>query len=147
MYLYNIKISQKQLALQNSTICYVGQWYMAYIALTKRISFSKSSHITNILFIAKIFLVGLGYKNFVYKHKLYILIGDSNYILLEIPREVNVLCRKNQIFGIGKNKKNLLDFFSSIKYLKKLNLYKGKGILEFKNFKFMKLKTGKKQKV
>ena len=91
--------------------------------------------------------MGLGYKNFVYNHKLYILIGDSNYILLEIPQEINILCRKNQIFGIGKNKENLLDFFSSIKYLKKLNLYKGKGILEFKNFKFMKLKTGKKQKV
>jgi len=147
MYIYNKKISRKQLVLQNSPVNSNKQWHTARIASTKHIIFFKPCNIIHTLFIAKIFLVGLGYKNFAYNRKLYILIGDSNYILLEIPSEINILCRKNQIFGISKNKINLLNFFSSIKYLKKLNLYKGKGILEFKNFKFMKLKTGKKQKV
>lgn len=148
MSIYNKKIFQKQLVLQpllNST--FIKKQYLVRILLAKSIVAYKVSNMLNLFFITKIFLVGLGYKNFVYNHKLYILIGDSNYITLEIPKEVNVLCRKNQIFGISKNKVVLLDFFSNLKYLKKLNLYKGKGILEFKNFKFMKLKTGKKQKV
>lgn len=148
MSIYNKKIFQKHLVLQpllnNISI---KKQYVARILLAKPIVAYRVSNMLNSFFITKIFLVGLGYKNFVYNNKLYILIGDSNYITLEIPKEVNILCRKNQIFGISKDKMILLDFFSNLKYLKKLNLYKGKGILEFKNFKFMKLKTGKKQKV
>ena len=34
----------------------------------------------------------------------------------------------------------------NIKKIKKSNFYKGKGVLEFKNFKFTKLKVGKKQR-
>ena len=59
MYLCNKKISQKQLVLQNSTMHYVRQWYMAYIALTKRIVFFKSSHITNNIIYCKDFLSGI----------------------------------------------------------------------------------------
>jgi ribosomal protein L6P/L9E len=87
-----------------------------------------------------------GYKNFVYNKRLYILIGDSNYLVFIIPDEIKLLCKKNQIFGISLDKHVLNNFFTKLQYLKKMNYYKGKGILKFRNFKFMKLKVGKKQK-
>jgi hypothetical protein len=109
--------------------------------------FLKKNHkLKYVYFFAKIYLVGLGYKNFVYNKRLYILIGDSNYLVFIIPNELKILCKKNQLFGISLDKQVLNDFFTKLQYLKKMNYYKGKGILKFKNFKFMKLKIGKKQK-
>jgi len=97
-------------------------------------------------YFTKINLVGLGFKNFVFRERLHILIGDCNYLLFNIPREIEIFCKKNQVYGLSNDKILLFDFFSSLKSLKKINYYKGKGILEFNNFKFMKLKVGKKQK-
>jgi hypothetical protein len=97
-------------------------------------------------YFTKINLIGLGFKNFVFRERLHILIGDCNYLLLNIPKEVEIFCKKNQVYGLSTDKSLLFDFFSSLKSLKKINYYKGKGILEFNNFKFMKLKVGKKQK-
>lgn len=94
----------------------------------------------------KLNVIGLGYKNFILKDDLYILIGDSNYIIIPIPKDIKIFCKKKQIYLFGLNKSNLNYFASNLKLLKKINYYKGKGILQFKNFKFMKLKTGKKQR-
>jgi ribosomal protein L6P/L9E len=110
-------------------------------------NFIKNLQFVKRYFLSIIYLVGLGYKNFVYNNYLYILIGDSNYILFTIPREIKLFCKKNQIFGLSVDKQILNNFFSKLQYLKKINYYKGKGILKFRNFKFMKLKIGKKQKV
>jgi ribosomal protein L6P/L9E len=96
-------------------------------------------------FFTKINLIGLGFKNFVFKKNLYILIGDCNYLIFSIPNEIKIICKKNQIYGLSENKIVLFTFFSELKKLKKINYYKGKGVLEFNNFKFMKLKVGKKQ--
>lgn len=95
----------------------------------------------------RVYMVGLGFKNFVLNNSLYILVGDCNYLIFVIPLGVKVLCKKNQIYVLSNNSKIGGDFISKIKKVKQLNLYKGKGVLEFRNFKFMKLKIGKKQKI
>jgi ribosomal protein L6P/L9E len=94
----------------------------------------------------KLHMIGLGYKNFVMGNKLYILIGDCNYIILNIPEEIKIFCKKNQIYALSANSHLVFDFLATIKKIKKINFYKGKGIIEFKNFKFTKLKVGKKQR-
>src|SRR3989344_1387536 len=59
---------------------------------------------------------------------------------------LTVLCKKNQVFLLGEDSTEIFNFMSNIKRVKKSNFYKGKGILQFKNFKFTKLKIGKKQR-
>jgi ribosomal protein L6P/L9E len=59
---------------------------------------------------------------------------------------LKVYCKKNQIYVLGNSLTDIWNFSSVIKNIKKLNFYKGKGILEFRNFKFMQLKVGKKQR-
>lgn len=97
-------------------------------------------------FFVKLNVIGLGYKNFVLQNQLFLLLGDCNYIVLDIPTTVKVFCKKKQIYLFGVDRNVLFNFANRIKLIKTINYYKGKGILEFKNFKFMKLKTGKKQR-
>jgi ribosomal protein L6P/L9E len=91
-------------------------------------------------------MIGLGFKNFILGKQLYILVGDCNYIIFSIPNNLKVFCKKNQVFLLGENNVEIFNFMSNIKRVKKSNFYKGKGILQFKNFKFTKLKIGKKQR-
>jgi hypothetical protein len=95
---------------------------------------------------SKLHMIGLGFKNFVLGDHLYILVGDCNYIMFLIPNSLKVFCKKNQVFILGENDVEIFNFMSHIKRVKKSNFYKGKGILQFKNFKFTKLKVGKKQR-
>lgn len=94
-----------------------------------------------------VYMVGLGYKNFVLNDSLFILVGDCNYLIFQIPLGVKILCKKNQIYLVTNNSTVVGDFTAKLKAVKRLNMYKGKGVLEFRNFKFTKLKIGKKQKV
>jgi ribosomal protein L6P/L9E len=94
----------------------------------------------------KLYMIGLGFKNFVLNNKLYILVGDCNYIIFSIPNNLKIFCRRNQIYVLSANFRDVFDFISLIKSVKKANFYKGKGVLQFKNFKFTKLKVGKKQR-
>jgi ribosomal protein L6P/L9E len=91
-------------------------------------------------------MIGLGFKNFILGDILYVLVGDCNYIMFVIPTSLKVFCKKNQIYILGENKIEIFNFMSNIKRVKKSNFYKGKGLLQFKNFKFTKLKVGKKQR-
>lgn len=91
-------------------------------------------------------LIGLGYKNFIIKEKLYLLLGDSHYFVLPLKKDIRVFCRKRHIYILGFTKNSVSSLVKIISSLKKINFYKGKGIIPFKNFKFMKLKTGKKQR-
>jgi ribosomal protein L6P/L9E len=91
-------------------------------------------------------MIGLGFKNFVLGNNLYILVGDCNYIVFEIPLNLKIYCKKNQIYILGENPVEMFNFMTNIKRVKKSNFYKGKGLLQFKNFKFTKLKVGKKQR-
>lgn len=95
---------------------------------------------------SKINVIGLGYKNFVFKKNLYMLLGDANYILIPILDNIKIICKKNQIYVLSLDKQLVSNFSKKIMLLKKINPYKGKGLIQFKNFKFMKLKTGKKQR-
>lgn len=95
---------------------------------------------------SKIFSIGLGYKNFLLDDKLYILIGDCNYLIFDIPDSVKVICRKNQIYFLVADYKISYGFVALLQQIKRVNLYKGKGLIHFKNFKFLKLKIGKKQR-
>jgi ribosomal protein L6P/L9E len=94
----------------------------------------------------KLYMIGLGFKNFVLNGKLHILVGDCNYIIFLIPDNLKIFCRRNQIYILSYNPSEVFDFISTIKSVKKSNFYKGKGVLQFKNFKFTKLKVGKKQR-
>jgi ribosomal protein L6P/L9E len=95
---------------------------------------------------SKLHMIGLGFKNFILGNQLYILVGDCNYIIFFIPTALKLFCKKNQIFILGENEVEIFNFISNVKKIKKSNFYKGKGILQFKNFKFTKLKVGKKQR-
>lgn len=95
---------------------------------------------------SKLYLIGLGFKNFILANNLYILVGDCNYIVFEIPASLKIYCKKNQIYILGENPVEMFNFMANIKRVKKSNFYKGKGLLQFKNFKFTKLKVGKKQR-
>ncbi len=100
----------------------------------------------NYSFFGKLHMIGLGFKNFILGEKLYILVGDCNYIIFDIPRVLKVYCKKNQIYLLSTDSIILYDFIATLKKVKKSNFYKGKGVLEFKNFKFTKLRVGKKQR-
>ena len=84
----------------------------------------------------KLYMIGLGFKNFILNDRLYILVGDCNYIIFSIPHTLKVFCRRNQIYVLSTNQVDLFNFISAVKSVKKANFYKGKGVLEFKNFKF-----------
>lgn len=118
-----------------------------YITLTSIIeNFLKKDFFNIYSNFSKIYMIGLGFKNFILNGKLYILVGDCNYLIFNIPENLKVICKKNQIYVMGLNNCDILNFVSNIKKIKKSNFYKGKGVLEFKNFKFTKLKVGKKQR-
>lgn len=97
-------------------------------------------------YFSKLHMIGLGFKNFILGRQLYILVGDCNYIIFSIPDNLKIFCKKNQVFLLGESSSEIFNFMSNIKRVKKSNFYKGKGILQFKNFKFTKLKIGKKQR-
>jgi large subunit ribosomal protein L6 len=99
-----------------------------------------------LVYSSKLVVIGLGFKCFVYKQFLFLLLGFSHYILYKIPREIKLFCKKKIIFLVSLNKQKLFIFQKLLKDSKKLNIYKGKGVIEFKQFKnFIKLKKGKKQ--
>lgn len=146
--LLKIKSSDKFNIIDNNLIILNNKFkYNDYSSLFSLISYylknSKLSYYSNFM---KLHLVGLGFKNFILDNELYILVGDCNYIVFKIPDSLKVYCKKNQIYILGNSLTDIWNFSSNIKNIKKLNFYKGKGILEFKNFKFMKLKVGKKQR-
>nr|NP_042554.1 ribosomal protein L6 [Acanthamoeba castellanii]P46765.1 RecName: Full=Large ribosomal subunit protein uL6m; AltName: Full=60S ribosomal protein L6, mitochondrial [Acanthamoeba castellanii]AAD11847.1 ribosomal protein L6 [Acanthamoeba castellanii]AOS85714.1 ribosomal protein L6 [Acanthamoeba castellanii] len=97
-------------------------------------------------YFSKLHMIGLGFKNFILRKHLYILVGDCNYIIFRIPDSLKIFCKKNQVFILGESNVEIFNFMSNIKRVKKSNFYKGKGVLQFKNFKFTKLKVGKKQR-
>lgn len=99
-----------------------------------------------IIYVSKLIIIGLGFKCFVYKNFLFLLLGFSHYILYKIPSEIKLLCKKKVIFLTSLNKQKLFSFRNLIQNSKKINIYKGKGIITFNQFKtFIKLKKGKKQ--
>ena len=97
-------------------------------------------------FYKRITLIGLGFKAFSYKNYLWLYIGLSHYILFKIPITIKIFCCKKKIYVCSLNKKDITNFIRQMKYYNIFSKYKGKGLLEFKQFKgFIILKKGKKQ--
>jgi hypothetical protein len=123
--------------------------YYYLILLNNKISlknkyFLFNFNIKNIYFF-KLFNIGLGFKNFIYNNKFFLYLGDANLLKINFNTKIKIICKKNQIIFLSKNKNLLFNFINKILNIKKINIYKGKGIIYYNNFKFMKLKKGKKK--
>jgi ribosomal protein L6P/L9E len=63
-----------------------------------------------------------------------------------IPYSLTIICKKKKIYLFSVSKQIIFNFLRQLKYYKLPNRYKGKGLLEFKQFRgFIMLKKGKKQ--
>lgn len=147
-FFFKLKLS-KSMIVKNNSIFFFNDKNFALLSLSflKNLVLKlKTIYMLQYSFYVKLNVIGLGYKNFVLQNQLYLLVGDCNYIIIDIPNTVKVFCKKKQIYILGVSRDDVLNFTNRIKLVKSVNYYKGKGILEFKNFKFMKLKTGKKQR-
>lgn len=106
---------------------------------------NKLNFFKNKIYFFKLFNIGLGFKNFIFNNKFFLYLGDANYLKFQIDKKIKIICKKNQIIFFSKLKNKLFNFISKIINIKKINIYKGKGIIFYSNFKFMKLKKGKKK--
>lgn len=81
---------------------------------------------------------GVGFKAFVNENKLYLQLGYSHYIIVQIPKYLSVKAKKQKIIVIGSSR-----FSNLIQKIKYPDPYKAVGI-QFK-LKAYKTKTGKKR--
>lgn len=94
-------------------------------------------------YLNRLILKGVGYKAFLTKNNIELKIGYSHSINYPINNSITVNIFKNSIVQINSPfKDNLGLVSSSLRSLKKVDIYKGKGIL-YKREK-LNLKTGKK---
>jgi large subunit ribosomal protein L6 len=146
--LYNVCYYIKQQILiifnqNNKLYIFFNNITLNLLIYSKVITFFKN---LNCIYSSKLIMIGLGFKCFIYKNYLFLLLGFSHYILYKIPKEIKLFCKKKTIFLTSLNKQKLFIFHKVIQNSKKPNIYKGKGLIEFKQFKtFIKLKKGKKQ--
>jgi ribosomal protein L6P/L9E len=63
-----------------------------------------------------------------------------------VPSYIKIFSKKRRFFIIGSNILKFNEFLMKIRQIKKIDLYKGKGLLEIKAYKnFIKMKSGKKK--
>ena len=90
--------------------------------------------------------IGIGYKVFLYNNFLFLRLGFSRMIRVEIPTDILVLTRKrNNLKLVSSNFFKLSAFAKLLKSLRGFDQYKGKGIFSLSDFSVVKLKVGKKQ--
>lgn len=95
---------------------------------------------------SRYFYNGLGYKVFTRLNHLFIWIGLTHYTIIPVPQHLKVFIKKKRFFIIGFNKIKFNEFLMRIRRIKKIDVYKGKGLLELKSYKgFIKMKVGKKK--
>lgn len=89
-------------------------------------------------------LIGVGFKTLLDKNFLIFKLGYSHKVIYKIPSNILIKCPKqNKIIIFGINKQEVNEAVAKIQLLKKIDPYKGKGIL-LENTK-LKLKEGKKK--
>lgn len=89
-------------------------------------------------------LKGLGFKVFKEEKQLIFKLGYSHDIVVDIPSGIKAeLLKANQFILYSSDWEKLTQFCANLKKLRKINPYKGKGLL-FKN-ESIKLKEGKKK--
>ena len=93
----------------------------------------------------KIYLKGIGFKFEINQNFLTLKLGYSHLIIIEIPIEIKLIVTKSIYLILSSfDYQKLTQFISFIKKKKKIDSYKGKGIL-YQN-EIIKLKEGKKKK-
>ena len=95
----NTRFISKNLVVLNNKVGYND--YYKLISLVNY--YLKANSLTYYSSFIKLYLVGLGFKNFILNNSLYILVGDCNYILFAIPPNLKVYCKKNQIYVLGNS--------------------------------------------
>jgi large subunit ribosomal protein L6 len=91
-------------------------------------------------------LVGLGYRAYIYKNYLILLLGFSHGIRYKIASDCNILCIRTTLISIfGLNKVYVCQIANEIRHLKKTEIYKGKGIKYRRQI--IERKEGKKAKL
>ena len=89
-------------------------------------------------------LKGLGFKVFKVENELIFKLGYSHDVIVAIPVDIKIeLLKTNQFILYSSDWEKLTQFCANLKKLKKINPYKGKGLL-FKD-ENIKLKEGKKK--
>lgn len=94
-------------------------------------------------FFLELNLVGVGYNIYIYKNVLYIDLGYSHYLGLNIKEGLLIKRFKQRLIIFGYSKKIVVDFSKILISLRRLNIYKGKGFI-YKG-QVIKLKEGKKR--
>jgi hypothetical protein len=120
-------------------------WTAHSLNNTRITSFSHNGQPQPLAFY-KYYYNGLGYKIFLRDNYLFIWIGLTHYTILKVPNTIRIFAKKKKVFLVGSNLLKFNEFLSSIRRIRKIDLYKGKGLLEVKNYKgFIKMKSGKKK--
>lgn len=106
----------------------------------------KRIYLKKQIFFYRFSMIGLGFKIFVRKKYLWVFIGLTHYTKFKIPKDLYIKNAKRKILFYTYNKNILLTFMAKLKNFKHPSKYKGKGLIEFKQFKgFVKEKKGKRQ--
>ena len=72
--------------------------------------------------------------------------GLTHYTILPLPNELRVYTKKRRIYLLSKTTSCLKIFMSNLRRIRKIDIYKGKGLSEVKNYKgFIKMKSGKRK--
>jgi len=152
-----IKIDVKLIINKNQGLIELKNFILTYeYKLKQKYLLSYINHLKKILkncfFEVSVFLfkklkfIGLGYRFFLIDKKLNLLqlkLGYSHNVFFKVPKNIELNFYKNTVLYFKSNNYyNLNKILSKIKLNKKLDFYKGKGIL-YENEK-IKLKKGKK---
>jgi len=95
--------------------------------------------------VKKIIIKGMGYRVYNQKLNIYFKIGYSHLKSVFLPQDISIRITKKTLILICGKKYLLGNFFNRILKLKKLNIYKEKGLLS--PYKKIVLKTVKKKKI
>lgn len=154
-YFFSIKINELNFLIINSLthlfsiICinnYISNFrYKITNIIVNTFILSNKIQSVKTLF-SKYYFIGLGFKMFVYKKKLFVWVGLTHYTILNIPSKIFIRAKKKRIYITSTSLTLLKNFLVTIRYIKKRDIYKGKGLLEVKSYKgFTIMKTGKKK--
>jgi large subunit ribosomal protein L6 len=134
---------QKQLNLKENIIKNQNTYYIKNHGDSRNIIGVMKQQIQGVLagFCIEIKVVGLGYVIHKVGNTLVVDLGFSHYRSCKIPNEVIVKIEGSQIILYSINKEKVTTFVSLLKKFKKVNIYKGTGIIGI-NEK-LKLKKGK----
>jgi large subunit ribosomal protein L6 len=134
---------QKQLRLKENAIRNENTYYIKNHGDSRSIIGVMKQQIQGVLagFCIEVKLVGLGYVIHKVGNTLVVDLGFSHYRSCKIPNEVIVKIEGSHIILYSINKEKVTTFVSLLKTFKKVNIYKGTGIIGI-NEK-LKLKKGK----